>query len=288
MATVIDGTAIAAVVREELADEAARIRNAGIIPGLAVVLVGDDPASHSYVRSKLRTAERLGIHSEDHVLPGDTTHAAVMDVIHSLNADPAIHGILVQAPLPPQIDTRAIVEAVDPRKDVDGFHPSNVGALVYGHAAMPPCTPAGVIQLLKRSGVTMEGKEAVVVGRSMLVGKPVSMLLLAENATVTLCHSRTRDLPAVCRRAEILVVAIGRPRMVNADYVREGAAVIDVGINRVEGKLCGDVDFESASTRAGLITPVPGGVGPMTIAMLMKNTLTAARLAGEAALGSRQ
>jgi methylenetetrahydrofolate dehydrogenase (NADP+)/methenyltetrahydrofolate cyclohydrolase len=205
-----------------------------------------------------------------------------MEVVHRLNADPAIHGILVQAPLPPQINTRAIVEAVDPRKDVDGFHPANVGALVYGHAEMPPCTPAGILQLLKRSGVTLEGKEAVVLGRSMLVGKPVAMLLLAENATVTLCHSRTRNLKEVCRRAEILVVAIGRPRMVDAEYVREGAAVIDVGINRVDGKLCGDVDFESASTRAGLITPVPGGVGPMTIAMLMKNTLTAARLAGEA------
>jgi methylenetetrahydrofolate dehydrogenase (NADP+)/methenyltetrahydrofolate cyclohydrolase len=280
MATVIDGTAIAATIRDELAEEAQRLRDAGVQPGLAVVLVGDDPASHSYVRSKLRTAEKLGIHSEDHVLPQSASQEEVLEVVARLNADPAVHGILVQAPLPSQINMQAVVEAVDPRKDVDGFHPFNVGALTYGYAPMPPCTPAGVIQLLKRSGVELVGKEAVVLGRSMLVGKPVSMLLLAENATVTLCHSRTRNLPEVCRRAEILVVAIGKPRMVTAEYVREGAAVIDVGINRVEGKLCGDVDFDSASTRAGLITSVPGGVGPMTITMLMKNTLTAARLAG--------
>jgi methylenetetrahydrofolate dehydrogenase (NADP+) / methenyltetrahydrofolate cyclohydrolase len=278
-ADLIDGRAIAAEIQEGLAEEAAALRAEGVQPALAVVLVGDDPASHTYVRSKLRTAERLGIESRDHLLPESTSQAEVLDLVRQLNADPEVHGILVQMPLPAHLNAREVLVAVDPRKDVDGFHPFNVGVLVTWGTPMPPCTPAGILELLDRSGVELVGKEAVVVGRSLIVGKPVSMLLLARHATVTMCHSRTRDLPGVCRRADVLVVATGRPRMVTADYVKEGAVVIDVGVNRVEGKVVGDVDFEAVREKASLITPVPGGVGPMTITMLMKNTLTAARLA---------
>jgi methylenetetrahydrofolate dehydrogenase (NADP+)/methenyltetrahydrofolate cyclohydrolase len=277
---IIDGKAIAATVQAELAEQVALLRARGVTPGLDVVLVGDDPASHTYVRSKLRTAERLGIRSRDHVFPADVDQETLEGLIRELNADSSVHGILVQCPLPRSLNERAVLNTVDPRKDVDGLHPANAGALLQGRTPMPPCTPAGVIELLDRSGVECAGREAVVVGRSDLVGKPVALLLLHRNATVTICHSRTRDLPAVCRRAEILVVAVGRPRLVTADYVREGAVVIDVGINRVDGALVGDVDFASVAPRAAAITPVPGGVGPMTIAMLMKNTLTAARLAG--------
>jgi methylenetetrahydrofolate dehydrogenase (NADP+)/methenyltetrahydrofolate cyclohydrolase len=280
-AIIIDGKAIAAEMQQELAAEAVRLREQGVRPALAVVLVGDDPASHTYVRSKMRTAERLGIESPDYFLPASTSQEDLLALIARLNADPAVHGILVQIPLPRHISERAVLEAVDPRKDVDGFHPYNVGALVEGGTAMPPCTPAGVIELIRRTGVDLTGKEAVVVGRSNIVGKPVAMLLLHQHATVTICHSRTRDLPAVCRRADVLVVAIGRPRMVTDDYVKEGAVVIDVGNSRVDGAIVGDVDFETASARASAITPVPGGVGPMTITMLMKNTLTAARLQSE-------
>jgi methylenetetrahydrofolate dehydrogenase (NADP+) / methenyltetrahydrofolate cyclohydrolase len=278
-AALIDGKAVAAQIQEELAAEAARLRAGGVQPCLAVVLVGDDPASHTYVRSKLRTAERLGVESRDHILPAATSQRELMEVVARLNADPAVHGILVQSPVPPPLDYRTVLESIDPRKDVDGFHPFSAGSLMHGATPMPPCTPAGIMELIRRSGVDLTGKEAVVVGRSMLVGKPVALLLLSENATVTICHSRTRDLPGVCRRADVLVVAIGRARMVTADYVQEGAVVIDVGINRVEGEVVGDVDFESVSPKAGAITPVPGGVGPMTITMLMKNTLTAARMA---------
>jgi methylenetetrahydrofolate dehydrogenase (NADP+)/methenyltetrahydrofolate cyclohydrolase len=281
-ATVIDGAGIAAEIQEELAAEAARLNARGARPTLAVVLAGDDPASHSYVRSKMKTAERLGIRSLDHLLSAAVPQEELLQLVRRLNADPEVHGILVQMPLPAHLDARRVIEAVDPRKDVDGFHPFNVGELAMGGTAMPPCTPAGVMELLRHTGVELAGKEAVVVGRSMLVGKPVSMMLLAQNATVTVCHSKTRDLPAVCRRADVLVVAIGRARMVTGDYVKEGAVVIDVGINRVDGKTVGDVDFASAAARAAAITPVPKGVGPMTITMLMKNTLAAARLAAGA------
>jgi len=279
-ATIIDGKAIAADIQEELAAEAAELRQGGVIPTLAVVLVGDDPASHTYVRSKLRTAERLGIDSRDHILPASTPQAEVIDLVRKLNQDPEVHAILVQSPLPAPMVYRTVLDEVDPRKDADGFHPYNSGALMYGPVPMPPCTPAGILELIRRTGVDLTGKEAVVVGRSMIVGKPAAMLLLAENATVTLCHSKTRDLGEVCRRADVLVVAIGRAKMITADCVREGAVVIDVGTNRTEAGLVGDVDFEAVREKAAAITPVPGGVGPMTITMLMKNTITAARMAG--------
>jgi methylenetetrahydrofolate dehydrogenase (NADP+) / methenyltetrahydrofolate cyclohydrolase len=276
-AQIIDGKAIAAEIQAELAERAAGLRAGGLQPALAVVLVGDDPASHTYVRSKLNTAQRLGIDSRDHFLPASTTQAELLDLVRRLNRDPGIHGILVQLPLPAHLDSREVLLALDPRKDVDGLHPYNAGALATGAPGMVPCTPAGVLELLRRTGVELAGREAVVVGRSNLVGKPAALLLLNENATVTLCHSRTRDLPAVCRRAEVLVVAAGRPRMVTGDYVREGAVVIDVGTNRVDGKLVGDVDAETVRPRAAALSPVPGGVGPMTITMLMRNTLSAAR-----------
>lgn len=276
-ATIIDGKALAAQIQEELRGEAGRLRAGGIEPCLAVVLVGEDPASQIYVRNKTRTAEGLGIAVRDHILPGNLPEAELLALIDRLNRDPAVHGILVQTPLPAQIDTRLALGSVAPEKDVDGLHPVSLGNLLKGQAALAPCTPSGVMEMLRRSGVELSGKEAVVVGRSDLVGKPVALMLLHENATVTLCHSRTRDLPAVCRRADVLVVAIGRPRMVTADYVRPGAVVVDVGVSRVEGKVVGDVDFDSVREVAAALTPVPGGVGPMTITMLMKNTLTAAR-----------
>lgn len=276
MAQIIDGKAISEQIQEELAAEAAALRARGVVPGLSVVLVGDDPASQTYVRNKLRTAERLGIQTRDHFLPATASQEEVEALIRELNADPAVHGILVQCPVPKPLDERAILNLVDPAKDVDGLHPFNAGALMHGGTPMPPCTPAGVMELLRRTGVDPKGKEAVVVGRSDLVGKPVAMLLLHAHATVTICHSRTQDLPAVCRRADILVLAIGRPKMIGAEYVKEGAVVIDVGINRVDGKLVGDVDFEAVVEKASAITPVPKGVGPMTITMLMRNTLTAA------------
>jgi methylenetetrahydrofolate dehydrogenase (NADP+)/methenyltetrahydrofolate cyclohydrolase len=279
MAQIIDGKAIAEQIQAELALEASELRARGVEPGLEVVLIGEDPASHTYVGNKLRTAERLGIRTKDHLLSRETPQGEVEDLIRSLNGDAAVHGILVQCPVPKPLNERAILNLVDPRKDVDGLHPFNAGQLLQSGTAMPPCTPSGVMELLRRSGIDPQGKEAVVIGRSDLVGKPVAMLLLHANATVTLCHSKTRDLPGVCRRADILIVAIGRPRMVDASYVKEGAVVIDVGINRVDGKVVGDVDFDSAAEKASFITPVPRGVGPMTITMLMKNTLTAARLA---------
>jgi methylenetetrahydrofolate dehydrogenase (NADP+) / methenyltetrahydrofolate cyclohydrolase len=281
-AAVIDGQAISTQIREELRGEAEALRAEGIEPSLAVVLVGEDPASQIYVRMKLQAAESVGIRTRDHVLHGTTPQHEVEALVRELSADPSVHGILVQSPLPPPLSYRSVLEHVDPRKDVDCLHLANMGALMGGKALMPPCTPAGVMELLRRTGVELEGKEAVVVGRSDLVGKPVALLLLQSHATVTLCHSRTRDLPGVCRRADVLVVAIGRPRMVTADYVKEGAVVIDVGVNRVDGKVVGDVDFESAAEKAAAITPVPRGVGPMTITMLMRNTLTAARLSRSA------
>jgi len=278
-ARIIDGKAVAAEVRAGVAEEARRFRaESGRPPCLAVVLVGDDPASHSYIRGKVRAAEEVGIEARDHLLPAETREEALLSLVASLNADPAVHGILVQLPLPAHIDKAAVLEAIDPHKDVDGFHPYNVGRLVLGAPALAPCTPTGILKLLDHAGVDLTGKEAVVVGRSTMVGRPTASLLLHRNATVTTCHSRTRDLAAVCRRAEILVVAIGRARMIGADHVSPGAVVIDVGTNRVDGRLVGDVDFDAVAPKASAITPVPGGVGPMTVAMLMVNTVRAATL----------
>ncbi len=294
-ARIIDGKSVAATVVEKV--KAAReclLSEAGVNPGLAVVLVGEDPASAVYVRNKSRTAAECGFHSEQHTLPVETSEADLLALVAKLNADPAIHGILVQLPLPKHVDATKVLLAIDPDKDVDGFHPINVGRLGSGalDQALVPCTPAGSVILAKQAlGDNLSGLEAVVVGRSNIVGKPVAQLLLNENCTVTICHSRTRDLAAVCRRGDILVAAVGRAEMVKGDWVKPGACVIDVGINRVpapekgEGKtkLVGDVDFAAASRVAGSITPVPGGVGPMTIALLMANTVTAAaRKAGRA------
>ena len=283
MAAIIDGKAVSARLRQEMKGEVAALQAKGITPGLAVVLVGEDPASQVYVRNKIRACEELGIRSQDHRLPADTTQERLLELIGELNGDPAVHGILVQLPLPKQISDQAVIAAIDPKKDVDAFHPQNVGKIVQGNYDFLPCTPAGVMALLRSTGVPVAGKECVVIGRSNIVGKPMALLMLHEHATVTICHSRTRDLAEVCRRADILIVAIGTARFVTADMVKEGAVVIDVGMDRDEnGKLCGDVDFAGVEPKAGYITPVPGGVGPMTITMLMQNTITAARLAGGA------
>lgn len=283
MAAIIDGKAVSAKLRQEMKGEVAALQAKGIAPGLAVVLVGEDPASQVYVRNKIRACEELGIRSQDHRLPADTTQERLLELIGELNNDPAVHGILVQLPLPKQISDQAVIAAIDPKKDVDAFHPQNVGKIVQGNYDFLPCTPAGVMALLRSTGVPVAGKECVVIGRSNIVGKPMAMLMLHQNATVTICHSRTRDLAEVCRRADILIVAIGKARFVTAGMVKEGAVVIDVGMDRDEnGKLCGDVDFAGVEPKAGYITPVPGGVGPMTITMLMQNTITAARLAGGA------
>lgn len=287
MATIIDGKKVAAEVLSECAQEIADLKKKGITPGLAVVLVGEDPASQVYVNSKVRKCADLGIHSEKIVLSKDATQEEVLDTVARLNADAAIHGILVQSPPPPQIDEEAIVRAIDPAKDVDGFHPENVAKLALEDSTgFVPCTPAGCMRLLESAGVQTAGAEAVVVGRSMIVGKPMALLLMARgsDATVTVAHSRTRDLAEVCRRADIIIAAVGIPEFIRADFVKAGATIIDVGINRVEDeaakrgyRLCGDVAFDEVVDRAGAITPVPGGVGPMTIALLMKNTIKAAR-----------
>jgi methylenetetrahydrofolate dehydrogenase (NADP+)/methenyltetrahydrofolate cyclohydrolase len=271
----IDGKAIATAIRVRIQSE---IQSLKIRPGLAAVLVGDHPASKIYVRNKRKACEAAGIYSEEHSLPEETSEADLLSRIGQLNNNPAIHGILVQLPLPKSLNERRILDAVTPQKDVDGFHYMNVGKLVANENGFYPCTPLGVIALLKATGVTISGAHAVVVGRSNIVGKPAALLLLHENATVTLCHSKTKDLPLICRQADILVAAIGKAKFVTADMVKEGAVVIDVGINRLEdGKLVGDVDFESVAEKASAITPVPGGVGPMTIAMLLANTLQAAK-----------
>jgi methylenetetrahydrofolate dehydrogenase (NADP+)/methenyltetrahydrofolate cyclohydrolase len=281
-AKIIDGKTIAASLRGKVAAEAARVKQAhGITPGIAVVLVGENPASQVYVRSKAKAVAEAGMRAFDHKLPADTSEAALLDLIGHLNADPQVNGILVQLPLPPQIDPHRIIAAIDAAKDVDGFHPLNIGRLATGLPALAPCTPVGCIMLAKSVRPSLAGLEAVVVGRSNIVGKPVAQLLLAENATVTICHSRTRDLAAECRRADLLVVAIGRAEMIRGDWIKPGAIVIDVGINRVPGegsksRIVGDVAFAEASQVAGAITPVPGGVGPMTIACLLLNTLRAA------------
>ncbi len=273
-ARIIDGRAAAAALRETVA---ARVAALGYQPGLTVVLVGEDPASTVYVRNKDRAAAAAGIAARTRRLPAETTEAALLDVVCGLNADPAVDGILVQLPLPPHIRARAIIEAIDPAKDVDGFHPVNVGRLHDGLATLAPCTPRGVMKLLEASGVALRGARALVLGRSAIVGKPMAALLTAADATVTLAHSRTRDLPAECRRAEVLVAAVGRAEMVRGDWIAPGAVVIDVGINRLDdGRLVGDVAYAEAAEVAGAITPVPGGVGPMTIACLLENTVRAA------------
>lgn len=275
-AKIIDGKLVSQETRKRVARETAELKSkTGKIPGLATVLVGDDPASAVYVRNKNKTCLELGFQSFEHRLPASTSEPELLKMVEDLNNNPAVSGILVQLPLPKQIDTNKILQAIDPRKDVDGFHPLNVGRLACGNAVFSPCTPAGIIALLDYYHIGIEGKHAVVLGRSNIVGKPAAMLLLNRNATVTLCHSRTVDLPAVTRSADILVAAIGRPGFVTGEMIKAGAVVIDVGINRVNDKLKGDVLFDEAVNKATFITPVPGGVGPMTIAMLMDNTLKA-------------
>ena len=277
-ATIIDGRAIAAQVREEVARDVARWVGEGHdAPGLATVLVGDDPASAVYVGGKQKATHEVGMHGFDHRLPADAPQDEVEALLQDLNADARVSGILLQLPTPAHIDGPGLTWLIDPAKDVDGLTPVSAGLLAKGRPGMRPCTPLGVMELLDRHDVPLEGAEAVVVGRSDLVGKPLAQLLLARHATVTICHSRTRDLPEVCRRADVLVAAVGRPQMVQGDWVKAGAVVVDVGINRTDAGLVGDVDFDAAAARAGLITPVPGGVGPMTIAMLLRNTLEAAR-----------
>jgi methylenetetrahydrofolate dehydrogenase (NADP+) / methenyltetrahydrofolate cyclohydrolase len=278
MATIIDGTAISAKVRERVAAGASEfVAETGHVPGLVTVLVGEDPASQVYVRSKGERCREVGMASFHEELPATASQAEVLDAVDRWNADDRVDGILVQAPLPEGLDFKQVLDRIDPAKDVDGFHPINVGRLVANQPALRPCTPAGVMELLAAYDIPVSGADAVVVGRSDIVGKPVALLLLHQSATVTVAHSRTRDLPEVCRRADILVAAVGRARMITGDMVKPGATVIDVGINRTEDGIVGDVDFASASAVAGAITPVPKGVGPMTIAMLLQNTLDAAR-----------
>ncbi|MDP2194351.1 MAG: bifunctional methylenetetrahydrofolate dehydrogenase/methenyltetrahydrofolate cyclohydrolase FolD [Rhodocyclaceae bacterium] len=278
-AKIIDGKALAETVRAELAEKVVALKaTQGITPCLAVILVGEDPASAVYVKNKVAACEKAGFRSIKETYPVNVEPMVVLGKIAALNADPAVHGILVQLPLPKQFDAEAVLEAISPEKDVDGFHVENVGALMQGNPRFVPCTPYGVMKMLASENVPLKGAEAVIVGRSNIVGKPMAMLLLAESCTVTICHSRTRDLAFHTRRADILVAAVGQPKMITGDMIKPGATVIDVGINRTpEGKLCGDVDFESAKEVAGLITPVPGGVGPMTITMLLANTLESAQ-----------
>jgi methylenetetrahydrofolate dehydrogenase (NADP+)/methenyltetrahydrofolate cyclohydrolase len=284
-ATLIDGKAIAAELRAELAIRVQRLKDRGVSPGLAVIIVGDDPASQVYVRNKALASGAIGMHSEVHALDAGISQETLTGFVRRLNVDPNVHGILVQLPLPKHLDAGAVIEAIAPEKDVDGFHYFNVGALVSGEPAFYPCTPWGVMKMLEHEGVPVQGAHAVVIGRSTIVGKPMALLLLNAGATVTICHSKTRDLAAMTRQADILVAAVGRARLVKADMVKPGAVVIDVGINRLpDGKLAGDVDFEAVRAVASRITPVPGGVGPMTIAMLLANTVKSAeRVAGLAA-----
>lgn len=280
MAQIIDGKAVSASVKQEVASECAKIfAEKAIKPGLAVIIVGDDPASRVYVNNKKKACELVGFISREYALPAETTQEELLDLVNILNNDSEINGILCQLPLPKHLDEKAVIEAISPQKDVDAFHAVNVGKIMIGDFDFLPCTPAGVMELLAYYNIDITGKECVVLGRSNIVGKPMSMLLLHKNGTVTVCHSRTKNLAEVCKRADILVAAVGIPKFVKADMVKEGAVVIDVGINRDEnGKLCGDVDFTEVESLASYITPVPGGVGPMTIAMLMKNTLTAFKL----------
>ena len=281
MAQLIDGKAIAALIRAEQATRAAHLKENGIEPALAVILVGEDPASKVYVRNKARACKECGIRSEVIRMSAETTQAELMAEIERVNSDPALHGLLIQLPLPAHLDEAAALAAVDWRKDVDGFHKMNAGALLEGEEGVRPCTPAGCMELLRRSHVPLTGAKAVVVGRSNIVGKTMALMLLEANCTVTICHSRTRNLADIVKNADIVVAAVGRANFITGDMIKPGAAVIDVGINRREdGTLCGDVDFDAAQEKAGWITPVPGGVGPMTIAMLMKNTLDAAEKHG--------
>lgn len=274
----IDGKKISAEIKDELKAEVEELKKQGKEACLAVVLVGDDPASAVYVKNKKKACEYIGVKSLSYELPASTSETELLELIDRLNKDDSVNGILVQLPLPSQIDENKVIRAIAPEKDVDGFHPQNVGALLIGEKGYVSCTPAGVIQLLKRSGVSIEGKECVVIGRSNIVGKPMGVLLLRENGTVTIAHSRTKDLKDICKRADILVAAVGKPKMITEEYIKEGAVVIDVGIHRMDnGKLCGDVDFDRVKDHVSKITPVPGGVGPMTIAMLMNNVVEAVR-----------
>lgn len=280
MAILMDGRATSAKVKEQVRQETEALKAAhGITPGLAVVIVGNDPASRVYVNNKKKACEAVGFQSFEYALPEDTTQAELLELVETLNDDPKVNGILVQLPVPPQIDDKTIIHAISPDKDVDAFHPANVGKIMIGDYAFLPCTPAGVMELLDSVGVEVSGKRCVVIGRSNIVGKPMAMLLLHRSGTVTICHSRTQELAAITREADILVAAVGKANFVTADMVKEGAVVVDVGMDRLEnGKLCGDVQFDEVSEKASCITPVPGGVGPMTVAMLMRNTLTAAKL----------
>lgn len=279
MAQIIDGKAVSKAVRQRVAAETEELKKKGITPGLAVILVGDDPASQVYVRNKERACEEVGFYSEKYTLPENTTQEELNALVDKLNARKEISGILCQLPLPKPLDDKAVINRIDPKKDVDAFHPENVGAIMIGDYHFLPCTPAGVMELIHSTGVEITGKKAVVIGRSNIVGKPMAMLLLHENATVEITHSKTKNLADITRTADILVAAIGKAGFVTADMVKEGAVVIDVGMNRnAEGKLCGDVDFDEVSKKCSYITPVPGGVGPMTISMLMQNTLTAAKI----------
>ncbi len=276
-AVIIDGKKVASRIKNELKEKVAELKSRGICPGLAVVIVGDDPASRVYVNMKKKACAEVGLYSEEYTLPQNTSQQELLELIDKLNKKRDINGILVQLPLPEHMDETRVIYAIDPLKDVDAFHPVNVGKILIGNADFLPCTPAGVMELIEESGITIEGKECVVVGRSNIVGKPQCMLLLHKNGTVTVCHSKTKNLAEVCKRADILVVAVGRPNMITGDMIKPGAVVIDVGVNRLDdNKLVGDVDFNSAVEVAGAITPVPGGVGPMTIAMLIKNTIKAA------------
>lgn len=277
MYRILDGKKTAQKVKDALKERVEQLKKDGLTPGLAVIIVGNDSASRVYVNNKKKACEYVGIHSEEYALPEETTQDELIALVKKLNEKKDIHGILCQLPLPKHINEEAVINAIDPKKDVDAFHPVNVGKIMIGNFDFLPCTPAGVMELIDESGIDLTGKHCVVVGRSNIVGKPQAMLLLHRNATVTICHSKTENLPQVCRTADVLVVAVGRAKMVDESYIKEGAVVIDVGMDRDEnGKLCGDVDFDSACKKAGYITPVPGGVGPMTIATLMKNAVTAA------------
>lgn len=279
---IIDGKAVSAAVKDEVKEQVAALKKDGGVPCLAVVLVGDDPASKVYVRNKKRACEYCGIKSLEYILDKTASEQQLLDLIDVLNKEPTVHGILVQLPLPPHINEQKIINAISEQKDVDAFHPANVGRLMTGNPDFLPCTPAGVMEMLKKYNIETAGKDCVIIGRSNIVGKPMAMLMLAANSTVTICHSKTKNLKEKCLSADILIAAIGKPKFVTSDMVKDGAVVIDVGINRTEdGKLCGDVDFDEVSKKASYITPVPGGVGPMTIAMLMKNTLTAYKLKSE-------
>jgi len=277
MYKIIDGKAISAAVKERVKNEVAILKEKGISTGLAVIIVGEDPASKIYVSNKKKACEALGIRSVEYAMPADTTEEELLALIKTLNEEESINGILCQLPLPKHLDEKIIINAIDPKKDVDAFHPHNVGRIMIGDYDFVPCTPAGIMEMLKYEGIEVDGKTCVVIGRSNIVGKPMGMLLLHKNGTVTICHSRTKNLKEVCREADILVAAVGKAKFVTSDMVKEGAVVIDVGMNRDDGVLCGDVDFDAVKEKASAITPVPGGVGPMTIAMLMQNTLTAAK-----------